>query len=306
MKRVQCSGQRSADVAAVLDRVEGQFIGLVQGQPRHSAEIIPQLLRELQAGADVAVASRYVAGGGVTGWSTGQRVCSRGLAMLARLLLSSVRKVKDPLSGLFLARKEVLQHAELRSFGCGTLLGALASRSDWSVREVPHVEERFGAKHGHALRDQWGCLQYVLILAARDREIRRFVQFSLVGLTGVGVNFGTFWLLTRPIGLPDLPALALSWATSVLSNFALNDIWTFRDRRITRPKATVVRGLKFSLASAGAIGIYYAIYTPLTRFLGVYDLLAYGIAILAGLVWNFSINLVWTWRKRPAQPPSGS
>jgi putative flippase GtrA len=56
--------------------------------------------------------------------------------------------------------------------------------------------------------------------------------------------------------------------------------------------------------SGVAIGIYYAIYTPLTRYLDVYDLLALGTAIIVGMLWNFSVNFLWTWRKRSRQAQS--
>lgn len=168
------------------------------------------------------------------------------------------------------------------------------------MKEVPHIEERMGEKGNLSLRERLNYLEHVFILALRQRELRRFVQFGLVGLSGVGVNFGTFWLLTRIAGLSepyDLVALILSMEAATLSNFVLNDIWTFRDRRITSIKATLVRALKFNLVSIGAITLYYVVYTPLTRLLEVYDLVALALAIGIGLVWNFSINVLWTWRK---------
>jgi len=165
------------------------------------------------------------------------------------------------------------------------------------MKEVPHIEERMGEKGNLSLRERLNYLERVFILALRQRELRRFIQFGLVGLSGVGVNFGTFWLLTRGAGLGDLVAVILGWATATLSNFILNDIWTFRDRRAGNAKVILVRAVKFFLVSLGAVGIYYAVYTPLTRFLGMYDLVAYAIAIGIGLVWNFSVNVLWTWRK---------
>jgi dolichol-phosphate mannosyltransferase len=154
-----------------------------------------------------------------------------------------------------------------------------------------------GEKSNLSLRERLNYLEHLFILLLRQRELRRFIQFCFVGLSGVGVNFGTFWLLTRGAGLWDLAAVILSWATATLSNFILNDIWTFRDRRAGKAKAILVRAVKFFLVSLGAMGIYYAVYTPLTRFLGMYDLVAYAIAIGIGLVWNFSMSVLWTWRK---------
>ncbi|MCX5991959.1 MAG: GtrA family protein [Chloroflexi bacterium] len=142
-----------------------------------------------------------------------------------------------------------------------------------------------------------------LALVAKEWGLRRFVQFGLVGLSGTGVNMGTFWFFTRIAHLKDLVALIIAYTAATLSNFILNDIWTFRDRRVKSMEATLMRAFKFALVSGGAIALYYAIYTPLTRILGLYDLAALAIAIGVGMVWNFSINVLWTWRKRS---PTGS
>ena len=162
---------------------------------------------------------------------------------------------------------------------------------------MPYIEERMGEKSNLSLRERLNYLEHLFILVLKQRELKRFIQFCFVGLSGVGVNFGTFWLLTRGAGLWDLAAVILGWATATLSNFILNDIWTFGDRRVGNAKAILMRAVKFFLVSLAAVGIYYAVYTPLTRFLEVYDLVAYAIAIGIGLVWNFSMSVLWTWRK---------
>jgi len=115
---------------------------------------------------------------------------------------------------------------------------------------------------------------------------------------------GTFWLLTRIAHCPDLVAVVIGYIAATLSNFTLNDLWTFRDRRTKGVEATMTRLARFCVVSGVAIGIYYAIYTPLTRYLDVYDLLALGTAIIVGMLWNFSVNFLWTWRKRGQQTQS--
>lgn len=121
-----------------------------------------------------------------------------------------------------------------------------------------------------------------------------------MGLSGVGVNMGVFWFFTRIVGLSepyDLVALILGIIASIFSNFVLNDVWTFRDRKREGIKAALLRALKFNIVSVGAIGIYYAVYVPLTRVLEIHNMLALLIAIGVGTIWNFSLNILWTWRK---------
>ena len=54
---------------------------------QHPPSALPDLLRAIQDGADVAIASRYMQGGGVLGWSMGRRLVSKGANAYARFML---------------------------------------------------------------------------------------------------------------------------------------------------------------------------------------------------------------------------
>ncbi len=64
---------------------------------QHPPSAIGELVRAVQAGADVAVGSRYVAGGRVYGWSLWRRTVSKGANAYARTMLRI--KVRDATSG---------------------------------------------------------------------------------------------------------------------------------------------------------------------------------------------------------------
>jgi dolichol-phosphate mannosyltransferase len=70
----------------------------------------------------------------------------------------------------------------------------------------------------------------------------RFIKFNVVGLTGVLVNEGLLVLLAAS-GLYYVYASAFAIEVSIISNFVLNDVWTFRDRRHGH---AVTRFLKFN------------------------------------------------------------
>jgi dolichol-phosphate mannosyltransferase len=72
---------------------------------QHSPEALPGLLKAVEGGADVAVASRYVSGGGIEGWERGRRLVSVGANALARELLGL--SVRDCTSGFRAYRKAV-------------------------------------------------------------------------------------------------------------------------------------------------------------------------------------------------------
>ena len=179
-----------------------------------------------------------------------------------------------------------------------SILDIYSSGEDCEVRVVPCVKES-GRDAGN-LRpgDVMKHRRRFLALTIRNRELGRFIQFCLVGLSGAAVNMGTFLLLWRVAHVDDRVSLVCAYTAATLSNFILNDFWTFRDRRAGGLASLLSRAPKFALVSAVAIGLYYAIYIPLTRYLEMYELLALAAAIGVGLAWNFTANVLWTWKKR--------
>jgi len=99
----------------------------------------------------------------------------------------------------------------------------------------------------------------------------------------------------------DLVAIFPAYAAATIWNFTLNDRWTFRDRRAS---SVWVRAGKFGLVSLLPLAYRLATYWPLTRVSGRDKLIAYAIAIVVGMAWNFGVNFLWTWRKRSRQGQS--
>ena len=297
---VVCRKQERGLATAVVSgfiHAKGEVFAVIDADLQHPPEIILNLLRALDDGADVAIASRYMPGGGIEGWSTTRRIISKGATLLARLALPAIRKAKDPLSGFFMLRRQVVRDVKLKPIGYKILLEILVRGRPAVVREVPYVfEVRARGESKLGFQEQIRFLQHIAVLERDNREAIRFLRFCLVGLSGAGVNIAAFWLLTRVFGLYDLIALILAIETSILSNFTLNEIWTFRDRRTPSAMATLKRALKFNLVSAGAVAIYYGVYLLFTRGLGIHDILALVVGIGMGFLWNFAVNTAWTWR----------
>ena len=284
-------------VVAGFDQATGEVLGVIDADLQHPPEEIPALLEAIRGGADVAIASRYVEGGNIKGWSTKREIISKGAKLLATILLPSTREIKDPLAGFFLFKRKVIDGAVLTPTGYKILLEVLVRGNASQIAEVPYTfKERERGKSNLTIREQLNFLRHLSRLAWFDGDVKRFLKFCVVGTTGFSVNLGFFWLLTRIAHLYDLVALIIALEISILSNFALNDLWTFRDKRTGGLKALVVRAVKFNMVSSGAVAIYYAVYTPLTRLLEVYDLLALLFAVFVGLVWNFMMNFLWTWK----------
>jgi dolichol-phosphate mannosyltransferase len=81
-------GLGSATVAGIRWALEKSYDDLVtmDADWSHDPRYLPELVRATEE-ADVAVGSRYCAGGGVEGWPLYRRVLSRGMNRLSRLML---------------------------------------------------------------------------------------------------------------------------------------------------------------------------------------------------------------------------
>lgn len=174
---------------------------------------------------------------------------------------------------------------------------------DWQINSPPCFVQPIVSCYSKSwnsccMVNQLKCL---FIRASRDIGIKRFIKFCLVGLSGCGVQFSVYWLLTRVAGINGHVALILSTEASILSNFILNDKWTFRDKKTG---FILTRLGKFHMVSLGVILIYLVTYAVLHSLLGLYDLVTLAIAIGAGVIWNFTINVFWTWRRSEVQQES--
>jgi putative flippase GtrA len=124
-------------------------------------------------------------------------------------------------------------------------------------------------------------------------RLRRPIRFGLVGLSGVVVNTSVLWALARGMQLPVPLASALATETAILSNFALNDRWTFR---AARQHPLLMRLLRFNGVSLGGLAITMLLVTLLTGYGDLHLLPANLLAIGGAMAWNYIVNSRWTWR----------
>ncbi len=124
---------------------------------------------------------------------------------------------------------------------------------------------------------------------------RRPTRFLLVGISGIGVNTGVFWLATRGGLAPFWAGLAAS-LVSTGTNFLLNDAFTWRDRRASGLRRTLGRMLRYYSATTVGNLIYLGVLTVLIQTVGLFYLVANLVAIGVGGTFNYLLHTVWTWR----------
>lgn len=130
----------------------------------------------------------------------------------------------------------------------------------------------------------------------RPLEPKRFLKFCIVGLSGVGVNLGLLWLLTEHFGIFYLISAVFSIEASILSNFTLNEFWTFRDKVYhSSAKALLKRMIKFNMTCVVGAAINIVVLAALTELLGLCYIASALFGIGAAMLWNYGASITWTW-----------
>lgn len=120
-----------------------------------------------------------------------------------------------------------------------------------------------------------------------------FIKFNIVGLTGVIVNEGLLIFL-QSLGVYLLTASAIAIEASILSNFVLNDFWTFRDRRSGH---LAVRLVKFNLLMLLGLAVNLAIVYAGTTYFGVAAALANLVGIAAAFLLRYELSVRYAWMR---------
>ncbi|HEY5693040.1 MAG TPA: polyprenol monophosphomannose synthase [Gaiellaceae bacterium] len=105
----------------------------------HDPADVPRLIAAVEEGADLALGSRYVAGGGTANWGLVRRLISRGASVYTRVLLMPIH---DATGGFKCFRREVLEAIELETIDAAGYVFQIettyrALRKGFHVVEVP-------------------------------------------------------------------------------------------------------------------------------------------------------------------------
>lgn len=276
---------------AILDGVavsRGEIIGVIDADLQHPPEVLKTMLERAEEGADIVVASRYVDGGRVEGWSWLRKIISKGALWLSHLFLPQTKNVKDTLSGYFLFKKDVIKDATIDVKEFKLLIEILAKGRYEKVVEVPYTfRARIAGKSKLGTKQIFSYVKQLLRLSDY-----RILKFMTVGVSGIVVNNGILWLLVSLAIMSPFFAEIFSIESSILSNFALNNFWTFRGRK---SGGIIYRLLKYHGSVLVGAVVNYLVFVLLLAA-GLHFLVANTIGILIGFVFNYLLSETFVWR----------
>ena len=283
----------------------GEVLGVIDADLQHPPETLLELLGEIERGADLAVASRHVAEGGVSDWSVVRRVLSRGAQTIGLVILPGVvGRVSDPMSGYFMVRRDCIAGKKMNPTGYKILIEVLGRGNIRWIGEVGYVfQERQEGESKVTWKQYVEYLQHLLRLRLDRWPVGRFFRFGIVGFSGVFVDMGVFYLLRTVLGLALTRSAMLSSEVAIINNFLWNDLWTFGDISKRQPgkRQRFKRFLKFNLICLMGLILNVLLVNLLFNVFAVNEYLAKLIAIVAVTLWNFWINMKLSWRVTDVQ-----
>jgi dolichol-phosphate mannosyltransferase len=168
VRRPGKAGLASA-VLAGFAQARGDILLVMDADLSHPPEAVPRMAAAIEAGADLAVGSRYVKGGGTEDWPLKRRVVSRAACLMGNALVP----IRDCTSGFFAIRRSALDGVKLNPIGFKIGFEVMARAHYRTAVEVPYVfRDRELGKSKFGRRE---IFQYLVQLGqvARDRVLRR-------------------------------------------------------------------------------------------------------------------------------------
>jgi dolichol-phosphate mannosyltransferase len=271
-------------------------------RPANDETLLPRMLRKIQTeGLDVVVASRHIGDGGLGDMGQSRVAISGFATRLSRLVVKA--ELSDPMSGFFIIERSAFTGAMRRLSGQGfkILLDLFASTPrPFAFAELPlKFRERL---HGESKLNTLVAWEYLMLLLQKligPAVPVRFLLFSLIGGLGVGVHLATLWLMLHAAQAIFPVAQGIATLVAMTGNFLLNNLFTYRDRRL--------RGWQM----LSGLGSFYAVCgLSAAANVGVAAMIAgdhsWWLAGLAGAavsaVWNYAMSSIFTWSaRRPSE-----
>lgn len=128
--------------------------------------------------------------------------------------------------------------------------------------------------------------------AHHRKSLIQAVRFGLVGISNTLIDFALYWILSRFVIVDQyVAAKMISYFGGTINSYFVNKYWTFGS-----PRRSVTEAARFLLINVTA----WAINSVAMRVLigaGVQDIVAFFFATLASVLFNFTLQKFFTFRK---------
>lgn len=288
-----------------IDKLKVDLIFEFDADGSHQPKYIPGMLEQINKGADVVVGSRYIPGGRMPAdWGIQRKLVSFFGNFICQMVLFTWQ-YKDMTSGFRVSKTKFLKKIDLDSllskqFAYKIHLYYALHKKGARIKEYPiEFLDRTKGKTKFPRNNIIDSLKVIFTL--RLQESKRFIQICLVGFIGAVIQFSIFNLMRLKIPPEFANAIAVEFA--VISNFTINNFWTFKDKKIqfNKLKLLIPKFVQFNLVSLGSVLIQFLVLKIGVIVLGrsfIWENLLVSVGILFGLIWNYFMYTRLIWQKK--------
>ncbi len=298
LRRVGRRGLAGACIEGILSS-SAPYVAVIDADLQHDERVLPKMLDTLSSGrADLVAATRYVEGGSAESFGAGRGAISRIATRLTQRLLGT--RLSDPMSGFFMMRRDRFDAIADRLSPVGfKILLDIATTAGPSLR-IAEQPYSFGEREaGESKFDISVGLEFLGLLIAKltgDLVDPRFIFFAIVGSTGLVVNLVALKIALVGFSLSFPVAQSVATFVALTSNFLLNNMLTYRDRRLRG--FAMLRGF-FGFCAIGAVGAL----TNVGLASWLYSQrevwwVAGAAGAIMGALWNYAMSTLFVWRAR--------
>ena len=299
--------------SAILNGIQsakGETIVVMDSDFSHPPQIIPKLIESIKKyQCDIAVASRYIKGGNIQGWSLKRKLMSKFATLIAKRGLGI--DTKDPMSGFFAFKKNIIKELNIDAIGYKLLLEILVKTKGVNIKEVPYTfqDRELGSSKLDMktildyYKSVWKLYRYGKPLEKQEKRssvkfLSKAARFYTVGASGFAVNYLISLLFTGGISeMWYLHANIIGIIASITTNFILNKTWTFEDRDF-RIKKIISQYGKFAMFSSLGALVQLGMVYFLVDTIEISYPLALILAVMTAAFGNFVFNKKWTFKEK--------
>ncbi|OGM57530.1 hypothetical protein A3E46_00130, partial [Candidatus Woesebacteria bacterium RIFCSPHIGHO2_12_FULL_46_16] len=257
-----------------MDKLGSDYVMEFDADFQHRPDEIKKLVAKIDEGYEYIIGSRYIPGGSIPKeWGFSRKFLSVIGNLIARVGLL-MPKVHDLTTGFKLTKASVMKKIDLdhlysNSFAYKVQILGQAIQGGAKWVEVPITFMARTKGESKIIKNEMAeTLKVIFLVQFHNPKMRRFFKFGTVGFLGFIVNFIALRFF-RGLGLAEVLVWLFSTELAIINNFTLNNIWTFKESKISGLKNTILKFLQFNLTSAGALAIQ-SIFGPLgVKLVGV-------------------------------------
>ncbi len=299
IQRLGRRGLSGAVIEGVLSS-SAPYVGVIDADLQHDETRLPEMLQMLERQADISIVigTRYSDGGAAQGLDPRRLKMSKFATRLANLVTHT--PISDPMSGFFMVRRDAVTKVahDLSGEGFKILLDILASsHPPLKIGEVPYTFRN--REHGESKLDTTVLVQYAELLL--DKLVGRYVPVRMIKFAGVGslgliVHFSTLFVVFKQLHMSFVVGQSVATFAAMTFNYFVNNLFTFKDRRLKGWRSLLGLGSFYAVCSVGAFAnVGVAAYLFQERS----DWWVAGIAgVVVGMVWNYAVASRITWGAR--------